>query len=135
VAASLDACRKADVVFGRRAVLRHRGAAPQPPRRAGAARARSRDVAARQTEILAGAYALCAPGGRIVYATCTLLRQETQEVVDALRAARPDLALGAADRRCSASAARPFGTGSTFTVTPLHHGTDGFFASVLRRAP
>jgi len=132
---SLDALRgKADVVFVD-APCSGIGALRRNPE----ARWRLREpdlatFAARQTEILAGAYALCAPGGRIVYATCTLLRQENQDVVDALRAARPDLAPVPLTEVLGERGAA-LGTGSTFTVTPLHHGTDGFFASVLRRAP
>jgi 16S rRNA (cytosine967-C5)-methyltransferase len=86
--------------------------------------------AARQREILGGARALVAPGGRLVYATCTLLAIENADVVASV--VGPGLAaiplseiLG--DR------ARSLGGGGVFTVTPNHHGTDGFFACVLRR--
>ena len=92
------------------------------------------DFAARQTEILGGARSLLAPGARLVYATCTLLAVENAEVVRNVVAAvvRPELAtvplteiLG--DR------ARELGDGDAFTVTPHHHGTDGFYARVMRR--
>jgi 16S rRNA (cytosine967-C5)-methyltransferase len=88
------------------------------------------DFAARQTEILGGARRLLAPGGRLVYATCTLLAIENADVVAAV--VGPELAtvplteiLG--DR------ARELGDGDAFTVTPHHHGTDGFYARVMRR--
>ncbi|HEX3473399.1 MAG TPA: RsmB/NOP family class I SAM-dependent RNA methyltransferase [Kofleriaceae bacterium] len=93
------------------------------------------DFAARQKEILGGARNLLAPGGRLVYATCTLLAIENADVVREVVAAdvvRPELApvplteiLG--DR------ARELGDGHAFTVTPHHHGTDGFYARVMRR--
>jgi len=86
--------------------------------------------AARQQEILAGARNLLAPGGRLVYATCTLLAIENADVVR--NVVGPELApvplteiLG--DR------ARELGDGHAFTVTPHHHGTDGFYARVMRR--
>jgi 16S rRNA (cytosine967-C5)-methyltransferase len=88
------------------------------------------DFAARQKEILGGARSLLAPGGRLVYATCTLLAIENADVVAAV--VGPELAtvplteiLG--DR------ARGLGDGDAFTVTPHHHGTDGFYARVMRR--
>ncbi|HTR51484.1 MAG TPA: RsmB/NOP family class I SAM-dependent RNA methyltransferase [Kofleriaceae bacterium] len=91
-------------------------------------RLRESDVAAfasRQREILARAAQLCAPDGRIVYATCSVLRAENEEVV----AGQPLVALAdvlGADR------ASALGRGPTsFTVTPHQHGTDGFFAAVV----
>jgi 16S rRNA (cytosine967-C5)-methyltransferase len=88
------------------------------------------DFAARQQEILGGARHLLAPGGLLVYATCTLLAIENGDVVAAV--VGPELAtvplteiLG--DR------ARELGDGDAFTVTPHHHGTDGFYARVMRR--
>nr|MBA3818880.1 RsmB/NOP family class I SAM-dependent RNA methyltransferase [Deltaproteobacteria bacterium] len=88
--------------------------------------------AARQREILAGAYQLLAPGGRLVYGTCSLLAVENQEVVDATLAAHPELetvpigdVLG--------ERAPTLGAGASFTVAPDTHGTDGFYAHVMRR--
>ena len=90
--------------------------------------------AARQTEILRGASGLVAPGGRLVYATCTLLTVENEDVVstvvgpgDGPRIAIQPLSEILGDR------ARSLGDGEVFTVTPHRHGTDGFFACVLRR--
>ncbi|MBA3396058.1 MAG: RsmB/NOP family class I SAM-dependent RNA methyltransferase [Deltaproteobacteria bacterium] len=92
--------------------------------------------AQRQQEILANAYRLLAPGGRLVYGTCTLLRTENQEVVDAVLGAHDDLALvpladvvGARATELGATAADP----ASFVVAPDSHGTDGFFARILKR--
>ncbi len=85
-----------------------------------------------QREILAGAYQLCAPGGRIVYATCTLLRVENQDVIDAVLAANSDLA-AVPLAEVLGDRAPALGDGASFTVTPHVHGTDGFYARVLRR--
>ena len=83
--------------------------------------------AAKQREILDGAFHLCAPGARIIYATCTLLRAENQDVIAGLLAARPELTtLPVTNPKLAA--------GDSFTVAPHTHGTDGFFAHVLRRA-
>jgi 16S rRNA (cytosine967-C5)-methyltransferase len=117
-------------------------------------RLRDTDIAAfaaRQTEILRGASELVAPGGRLVYATCTVLTTENADVVTAVcdtleaRSARSSEARsgrntlvgpGLATQPLSeilGDRARSLGDGEVFTVTPHRHGTDGFFARVLRR--
>ncbi|HEY0191301.1 MAG TPA: RsmB/NOP family class I SAM-dependent RNA methyltransferase [Kofleriaceae bacterium] len=86
--------------------------------------------AARQKEILANARALLAPGGRLVYATCTLLAIENAEVVAS--AVGPELE-PVPLREILGARAQALGDGQALTVTPHRHGTDGFFAQVLRR--
>src|SRR5439155_16501090 len=86
--------------------------------------------AARQKEILGGACALLAPGGRLVYATCTLLSIENADVVASM--VGPRLAAIPLSEILGARA-RSLGDGDVFTVTPHRHGSDGFFARVLRR--
>ncbi len=130
---ALDALRgKADVVFVD-APCSGIGALRRNPE----ARWRLREAdlatfAARQKDILDGAFALCAPGGRLVYATCTILRVENQDVADALAAARPELrAVPLAD--VLGPRATELGDGTSFLVTPHRHGTDGFYARVFQR--
>lgn len=103
--------------------------------------------AERQREILTSAARLLAPGGRLVYGTCTLLSIENRDVVDAVLAARPELAsvplfdviLRDHPLRKAASGARAPALGANgadftdFTVAPDSHGTDGFYAHVMRR--
>lgn len=82
-----------------------------------------------QRELIERAVPLCAPGGRIVYATCTLLRAENQDVVAAALAAAPRLAkVPLAD--VLGDRAQALG-GDCLTVTPHQHGTDGFFAQIF----
>jgi 16S rRNA (cytosine967-C5)-methyltransferase len=129
--AALDAMRgKADVVFVD-APCSGIGALRRNPE----ARWRLREAdlagfAARQKEILGGARALLAPGGHLVYATCTLLTVENADVVAAV--VGPGLATVPLSEMLGARA-HTLGDGDTFTVTPHRHGTDGFFARVLRR--
>jgi 16S rRNA (cytosine967-C5)-methyltransferase len=86
--------------------------------------------AARQKQILGDARSLLAPGGRLVYATCTLLAVENAEVVASV--VGPELApMSLSD--VLGPRAREFGDGNAFTVAPHRHGTDGFYAQVLRR--
>ncbi len=90
--------------------------------------------AARQREILEGARHLLAPGGRLIYGTCTLLKVENEDVSDALLAAHDDLEhVPLAD--ILGDRASQFARADAFTVTPLRHNTDGFYARVMRRRP
>jgi 16S rRNA (cytosine967-C5)-methyltransferase len=130
---ALDALRgKADVVFVD-APCSGIGALRRNPE----ARWRLREAdiatfAARQREILAGAATLLAPGGRLVYGTCTLLRAENAEVVDAILASHADLTNVAMPDVLGSRAAQ-LGDGVAFTVAPDTHDTDGFYARVMKR--
>jgi 16S rRNA (cytosine967-C5)-methyltransferase len=90
-----------------------------------------------QLTIARRALDLVAPNGRLVYATCTLLRAENQEVVERLLADNRDLTLVAPKEIWGAARAAPLTdpTGSFMELLPHRHGTDGFFAAVLRRRP
>ncbi len=85
-------------------------------------------AAARQREILAAAATMVRPGGRLVYATCSLEPEENDDVTAALLAARPDFL-----RDPPATFPLPLEDG-TLRCRPDRHGTDGFTAVRLRRA-
>src|SRR6476659_8936739 len=51
------------------------------------------ELAAKQASILAAAATLVKPGGRLVYATCSLLSEENEDVVKGFLAAHPDVTL------------------------------------------
>jgi 16S rRNA (cytosine967-C5)-methyltransferase len=91
------------------------------------------ELPAKQAAILERAAALCAPGGRLVYATCTVLLQENDAVVDALLDRRPDFEPVPAKEILSAERALQIGDGARLRLFPHRHDTDGFFAAVLRR--
>jgi 16S rRNA (cytosine967-C5)-methyltransferase len=69
------------------------------------------------------------PGGRLVYAVCSVLREEAEDVVDALLAARRDLELAPFDSDAARAVARE---APTFRLLPSAHGTDGYFVASLR---
>ena len=83
----------------------------------------------------AGGYApLCAVGGRLIYATCTVLAAENERVVERFCAERPDFVAHARSRRSvGKERALALGDGMTLRLSPHRHDTDGFFAAVLRR--
>ena len=91
------------------------------------------DFAASQVAIAGKAAALLAPGGRMIYATCTLIADENQAVVDAVARARGLRIVPLAEAWDARAAAVATADGRFLTVDPDRHGTDGFFAAVLER--
>ncbi len=89
----------------------------------------------RQKALLERFSALVKPGGRLIYGTCSLLRQENEEVVEGFLATHPELALIPADTRLPPPGELPPLTrGGFLRVAPHRHGTDGFFGAILGRA-
>lgn len=90
------------------------------------------ELAAKQARILQAAARLVKPGGRLVYATCSVLAEENEELVDRFLGANPDFQLRPADE-ILASAKIPLTTGRYLQLLPQKHGCDGFFAAALER--
>ncbi len=89
----------------------------------------------KQTAILASAARLLKQGGRLVYATCSLLQEENQSIVQAFLAAHPDFTLLPAGEVLRQQHI-DLPMGDYLQLTPQQHDTDGFFAAVLeRKAP
>jgi 16S rRNA (cytosine967-C5)-methyltransferase len=93
--------------------------------------------AARQLEIVGNAKLLLAPGGLLVYATCSVLAAENSQVTGAIVGAHEDLRAVPLTERFDAERAAAlagFGADSdALAVTPDRHGTDGFYAHLFRR--
>ena len=85
-----------------------------------------------QANILDSAARLVKPGGRLVYATCSLLTEENEAQVEAFLASHPEF------RAVPLSEVAPQITDSAhpdyLSLTPAQHDTDGFFAAVMERA-
>ena len=98
-------------------------------------------LAQTQTAILAAASGLVKPGGRLVYATCSLLRQENEDVVTDFLATHTDFEVLAAHEILArrqinlpvASDTQNRLNGLALRLLPHRHGTDGFFAVALER--
>lgn len=90
------------------------------------------ELTEKQAAILDGAARLVKFGGRLVYATCSLLDEENDGIVQGFLASHPDFELVPmhkvlAEQRISLE------MGDTLKMLPHKHGTDGFFAAVLER--
>jgi 16S rRNA (cytosine967-C5)-methyltransferase len=86
------------------------------------------ELVRKQSSILDAAAVLVRPGGRLIYATCSLLNEENEGQVSRFLLSHPEfvsvpLAL--------AWALAP--EAEMLTLTPARNGTDGFFAAVLER--
>lgn len=90
------------------------------------------ELNAKQQSILAGAARLLKPGGRLVYATCSLLAEENESVVEQFLARHNDFALLPANQ-VLAEQKISLDTGSYLQLLPHVHRADGFFAAVLTR--
>ncbi len=90
------------------------------------------ELAGKQRRILAAAARLVRPGGRLLYATCSILREENEAVADDFQAAHPDFR----PLDCAALLAEqhiPLDTGARLRLWPHVHSTDGFFAAAYQR--
>ena len=92
------------------------------------------ELVERQQQILRSAARLVRPGGRLIYATCSLLREEDEAQADAFLAATPDFSLLPVGRvwEETIGGASPGGE-DYLRLTPARHGTDGFFVAIFER--
>jgi 16S rRNA (cytosine967-C5)-methyltransferase len=86
----------------------------------------------KQSSILASAARLVKPGGRLVYATCSLLDEENEAIVAQFAASHEDFILRPM-REILAEQKIALEMDDYLKLSPQHHQTDGFFAAVLER--
>jgi 16S rRNA (cytosine967-C5)-methyltransferase len=86
----------------------------------------------KQASILDTAQSLVRKGGRLVYATCSLLEEENEDQVISFLLRHPDFAVVPLARAWPLDQPPP-NSGDFLSLTPARHGTDGFFAAVLER--
>ena len=99
-----------------------------------------KELQSKQFSILSSAARLLKNGGRIVYATCSLLREENQDIVEAFLHDHPEFEL--LDPKVVLVAPFPLlgdiPVGSSldsfwWQLWPNQHQTDGFFAAILQK--
>ncbi len=86
----------------------------------------------KQASILASAARLVKPGGRVVYATCSLLEEENETIVVNFLSTHEDFFLRPMSE-VMAEQKIPLDMGEYLRLLPNHSHTDGFFAAVLER--
>jgi 16S rRNA (cytosine967-C5)-methyltransferase len=93
------------------------------------------ELPALQADILDSAQRLVKPGGRLIYATCSVLMEEDEDQVAKFISTHPDFSV-VPIREVWAEA---IGTedcpsrGDTLRLSPARNGTDGFFVAVMQR--
>jgi len=93
----------------------------------------------KQMNILASASRLLKPGGRLVYATCSLLPQENQAIAEDFLAKHPDFEVVPAAQALKALFPKdqiPLGCSPDnpwWQLWPHIHGTDGFFGAIFEK--
>ena len=97
------------------------------------------ELTVKQAAILASAARLLKPGGRLVYATCSLLPAENEEIAQAFSAAHPNFKpLLVKDLLTDFEVSQPENLctpdGLYLRLWPHRHGTDGFFAAAWAAA-
>ncbi len=81
-----------------------------------------------QKSILDSACRMVKPGGRLVYATCSLLPEENEDQVEEFLKDHPEFTVQSVDQMPGFPK-----TGKYLKLTPARHDTDGFFAALLVR--
>jgi 16S rRNA (cytosine967-C5)-methyltransferase len=85
-----------------------------------------------QMSILESASRLVKPGGRLIYATCSLLPEENEAQIEKFLAAHAEFKL--IPYHTALGFEVPSAHPDYLSLTPARHGTDGFFAAVMERA-
>ena len=95
------------------------------------------ELQVKQAAILESASRLVKPGGRLVYATCSLLDAENEQIAQAFGAAHERdfevVAVQDALSQAHVGAAETLVRGEFLRLWPHRHRTDGFFAAVWQR--
>lgn len=86
-----------------------------------------------QQSILQSAARLVKPGGRLIYATCSILKSENEYQIDAFLKVNPNFRVVCAKKIWDKTSFTDGTEVSFMWLTPHEDGVDGFFAAVLER--
>lgn len=86
----------------------------------------------KQINILARAAKMVKPGGRVIYATCSLLQEENEAIAEQFLQQHPEFKRVAVNSILALQQI-PLDTGDYLKLLPHQHGTDGFFAAVFEK--
>ncbi len=92
------------------------------------------ELTALQAEILDSAQRLVKPGGRLLYATCSVLKEENEDQIASFLAGHDEFSLvPIASIWAEAVGGDCPGRNETLRLSPARNGTDGFFVAVMQR--
>lgn len=90
------------------------------------------ELAAKQRVILEAASRLVKPGGRLIYATCSILHEENEDVAAGFASGHPEFAELDCGKLLEAQRIS-LDVGHRLRLWPHRHGCDGFFAAAFER--
>ncbi len=90
------------------------------------------ELKVKQRDILASAARLLKPGGRLVYATCSFLREENQDIINSFLEKNSQFTVLNATELLSQQKIA-LDTGEFLQINPQQYQADGFFAAALQR--
>ena len=88
-----------------------------------------KELVEKQKSILAAASRLVRPGGRLVYATCSVLTEENEKIAESFLEANPGWIIVPSSLRGEEAGESRFAQ-----LLPHRDGCDGFFAAVFERS-
>jgi 16S rRNA (cytosine967-C5)-methyltransferase len=92
------------------------------------------ELSGKQLQIVSASSSLVKHGGILVYATCTLLREENEGVVEKFLRQHAEFDLVDPGEYSADRQAQQFASSGYIRLMPHRHGTDGFFCAVLKRS-
>ncbi|MEH6525222.1 MAG: RsmB/NOP family class I SAM-dependent RNA methyltransferase [Sneathiella sp.] len=87
-----------------------------------------------QQDILSRASTLVAPGGRLIYATCSIFSAENEKQVEAFLQQHPEYKSVPVSQLWAEAGLGGTYAGEFLSLTPLDFGSDGFFTAVLEKS-
>ncbi len=91
------------------------------------------EVSEKQRHILSSIAGLVKPGGRIAYATCTLMEEENEAVVESFLEKQDDFNIVDPSSLVEKWNLTEACSGHFIKLMPHVHGTDGFFCAIMQR--
>jgi 16S rRNA (cytosine967-C5)-methyltransferase len=91
--------------------------------------------AQRQGRLLDAFAAMVKPGGRMIYGTCSILREENEDVIEAFLKRTPGFRIKPAIELLGPQLASVCSGAGFLRLYPHKHNTDGFFGAVLVKIP
>lgn len=88
---------------------------------------------ARQKTLLARFATLVKPGGRLIYGTCSVLREENEGVIEDFLGKHPEFSVMPASEELGEELGAKVTRNGFLRLFPHKHGTDGFFGAILVR--